>query len=573
MTGWARILLAGATALAPVAFAWPPATDASPPATDASPPPPGTGASPPSADASVCPPPATPEAARRRPGQPDVEPPPTAPPACDPTRLAPPSADQLPAPQATNRWRIIDQLGHPANLANPYETNNVVKGDRPVFGGDWFFAGTATVNSLLESRRLSSGAPAGGDPSTARQQFFDSQTASIDTVLYKGDTVFRPPDYQLRFTPVLNYSSTRTGGVSSSKATFGAQALFVETHLRDVSAHYDFDSLRAGIQPLTSDFRGFVLADQPLAFRLFGTRANGIYQYNIAWFRRLPKNTARQNEFGAGIPANDVLLTNLYVQDLGRPGLTSEFLFMYDRSRVGDSYDVGYLGYSVDGHVGWLNLTSSLYGLLGRESGSTLGTTSSKVRAAFAAVELSRDFDWMRVRMSALYASGDATPGNRVASGFDGISQSALFAGSDASFFIHQRLPLVLDGIDLKQRDSLFPDLRSPADSGKSNFENPGLRLLGLGFDADVAPLLRLSFDVNHLWFDKTGTLAAALGRPIAGRDIGFDVSVDAFYRPLNSQNLIIRLTAARLFAAQGARALLGTRAPMSAFLNLVLTY
>jgi hypothetical protein len=315
----------------------------------------------------------------------------------------------------------------------------------------------------------------------------------------------------------------------------------------------------------------------------------------ISTTSRGSKNTARQNEFGAGIPANDVLLTNLYVQDLGRPGLTSEFLFMYDRSRVGDSYDVGYLGYSVDGHVGWLNLTSSLYGLLGRESGSTLGTTSSKVRAAFAAVELSRDFDWMRVRMSALYASGDATPGNRVASGFDGISQSALFAGSDASFFIHQRLPLgcessscprlptplpsvgshlaVLDGIDLKQRDSLFPDLRSPADSGKSNFENPGLRLLGLGFDADVAPLLRLSFDVNHLWFDKTGTLAAALGRPIAGRDIGFDVSVDAFYRPLNSQNLIIRLTAARLFAAQGARALLGTRAPMSAFLNLVLTY
>src|SRR5262249_33923573 len=159
-----------------------------------------------------------------------------------------------------------------------------------------------------------------------------------------------------------------------------------------------FDSLRAGIQPLTSDFRGFVLADQPVALRLFGTRANGAYQYNIAWFRRLPKNAARQNELGAGIRKDDVFLANLYVQDLGRPGLTSEFLFAYDHSHVGSSNDVGYLGYSVDGHLGRLNLTSSLYGVFGRESGSTLSTASARVTAAFAATELSADFDWARVR-------------------------------------------------------------------------------------------------------------------------------------------------------------------------------
>src|SRR5262245_49895179 len=82
--------------------------------------------------------PSPPEPSRHRPGQPDADQPATAP--CDPTRLPPPQADQLPAPQAApNRWRVVDSLGHPANLANPYTANNILKADRPAFGTDWFF--------------------------------------------------------------------------------------------------------------------------------------------------------------------------------------------------------------------------------------------------------------------------------------------------------------------------------------------------------------------------------------------------------------------------------------------------
>ena len=222
-----------------------------------------------------------------------------------------------------DRWRIIDALGHPANITDPYNTNNVLKGDRPIWGKDGFSVLTASTTSLFESRRL------------AAQQFFNSQTASVDAVLYEGDTIFRPPDYQLRLTPIFNYSSTSSNGATTTTTTsVGAQALFFETHLRDVSAHYDFDSVRIGIQPVTSDFRGFVLADQPLGIRFFGTRDNNIYQYSVGWFRRLPKNPARQNELGAGIPANDIVMANLYIQDLGWQGLNSEVVFIYDRSRA-----------------------------------------------------------------------------------------------------------------------------------------------------------------------------------------------------------------------------------------------
>jgi hypothetical protein len=521
-------------------------------------------------------------------------------PDCDPNRLPTPDTTALPAPTAQDRWRIVDQVGAPATLVNPYATNNVLKGDRPLldrplFGGNWFFDGTATSNTLLESRRIPVAAVADTPFLGPREQQFDSQTTSIDAVLYRGDTIFAPPDFQFRFTPIFNYSATHTDGEQVSSNTFGAQALFVETHLRDVSENYDFDSLRVGIQAVNSDFRGFVLADQPLGIRLFGTRDNDVYQYNIGWFRPLPKNAARQDEFGAGLPANDILLANLYIQDLFKPGLTSEIIFLYDRNRARGTeivasaqpddgtamfvdgarhnYDVGYFGYSVDGHLGKWNLTGSLYEVLGLEEASEFGESHTRVEANFAAAELSRDFDWIRVRASGLYASGDSDPFDKTAHGFDGISQSALFAGADSSFFIHQQLPLVLDQLNLKVRDSLFPDLRSTAAPGESNYENPGLRLVGLGADLDFSPAVRLSFDANHLWFDQTATLDAILGQHLAGRNIGTDLSLDLFYRPLDSQNVILRLTAARLLAARDTQPLTGGDAPFSAFFNLILTY
>jgi hypothetical protein len=501
---------------------------------------------------------------------------------CDPDRLPTPDMARVPAPQARDRWRVVDQLGFPANVSNPYATNNVLKGDRPlldrpILRGDWFVVGTATSNTLVESRRVPSA-----------RQLFESQTASFDTVLYRGDTVFQPPDMQFRFTPLFNYSATRTNGAQVSMNTFGAQALFFETHLHDVSANYDFDSVRVGIQAVNSDFRGFVLADQPLGIRFFGTRGNDVYQYNVGWFRPLPKNAARQDQFGAGLPENDILMANLYVQDLFRPGLTSEFLVMYDRNHTAGTqitgtpatfsnghhaYDVAYLGYSVDGHLGRYNLTASSYEILGVEQQSVFDTQHNRVEAHFAAVELSRDFDWIRLRASGLYASGDSNPFDKTEHGFDGISQSALFAGADSSFFIHQQLPLVAGQINLKVRDSLFPDLRSSAAPGQSNYNNPGLRLVGIGGDFDLAPTLRLSLDANHLWFDQTATLGAILGRSLAGGDIGTDLSFDLFYRPLDSQNIIVRLSAARLLAASATRQLTGGDAPFSAFLNLILTY
>jgi hypothetical protein len=532
--------------------------------------------------------PASQSDSRRRPGVPEAQPPQTPP--CDPHRLPLPHAEQLPGPEPlTNRWRIVESLGYEDNRADPYAGNNPLKGDRPVFGTDWFTGLSAASSSLLEPRQV----PAGAGLGNSGQLFF-SETANFDAILYKGDTVFRPPDYQFRFSPAVNYNRTRTDAGSSGSTTFAVQALFFEKHLRDVSPQYDFDSVRVGIQPVTTDFRGFLMLDQPVGVRLFGTRANDVYQYNLGWFRPLAKNAARLNDIGATVPHDDIFMANLYRQDLFVPGFNSELAVIYERNRAPGAhlvagsetagaaptfasgarhdYDITYLGYSGDGHFGRLNFTGSLYYALGRESPGMLVQADTSVRAFFAAGEFSVDFDWTRLRFSALHASGDANPRDRRATGFAGLNSSPIFAGTDSSFFLHQRLPLG-GGLDLKQRDRLFDDLRPSAAGAQSSSEGPGLTLLGIGADLDITPTVRISADANQLWFAAVAPLQVVTGRTGIAKDIGQDVSLNAFYRPFDTQNLILRLTGAVLNPGRGYRSLYGSGTPYSAFFNIIVTY
>src|SRR5215470_8488795 len=57
------------------------------------------------------------------------------------------------------------------------------------------------------------------------------------------------------------------------------------------SPYFDTTSVRAGIQPFVSDFRGFIFSDVNLGARLFGNFANNRYQFNAAYFNMLEKDT------------------------------------------------------------------------------------------------------------------------------------------------------------------------------------------------------------------------------------------------------------------------------------------
>jgi hypothetical protein len=526
----------------------------------------------------------------------------------------PAMADYGPAMALPDRWRIVDMLpGYRQSLRDPYN-RNALKADRP-FKGDWFFDVGVVSDTVFESRVIPTGVGAQTSLNTGSNGVFGNPHQSLLTEtlvpefdLYKGDTVFRPPDWEFRFTPAfdVNRATTHELGVvyaDPSRGTrrddsfVGVQALFAEKHLRDVSDRYDFDSVRVGIQPFSADFRGFLFQDDQLGVRLFGTRANNRYQYNLAYFRRIEKDTnSGLNDLGVPLRHDDVFVANVYRQDTFVDGFTLQGTVVYNRNRedgethydkngflvrpapIGHEapfhYDVVYLGLNGDGHFGRLNLTSSVYTAVGSASGDAFVQHSVDILGFFGAAEVSYDIDWLRPRLSLLYASGDDSPYGGRETGFDAILENPQFAGADASYWIRQSVPLIGGGgVAVSPRNGILNDLRSSKDEGQSNFDNPGTILIGVGADADLLPTLRLSGNVNSLFFENTAVLEALRNQGNISRSIGWDTSVSAIYRPLMSQNIVLRASYARLFTGAGFRELFPNVGANTYMLNVVLAY
>jgi hypothetical protein len=528
-------------------------------------------------------------------------------------RIPRPSLDDYsPAQALPDRWRIVDSLGYQNRWYDPYN-RNTLKGDAPIHD-DWFFSLTAVSDTVYENRDVPTpvglqSTGSGGDldllGGTRQTQLVEN--LALELVYYKGDTVFRPPDYEFRFTPVFNYNETHLEeilgvdvdpgeGEDRYKTFAGLQAAFVDVHLRNVSERYDFDSVRVGIQPFNADFRGFLFQENQFGVRLFGTRDNNIIQYNLAWFRRLEKDTnSGLNDVGEPLRDDDIFVANLYWQDLFALGHTTQFTALYNRNREDEffydangfiqrpasiggerprNYDVFYLGINSDGHIGRINLTTSLYYALGQQENAPFTGEDSDISAFFAAAEVSIDQDWLRWRGSFLYASGDDDPFDDEETGFDAIVENPLFAGADTSYWIRQAVPLIGGGkVQLSTRNGILNSLRASKEHGQSNFSNPGTVLLGVGADLDILPELRLSANVNQLWFDQTEILEVARQQPSISRNIGQDLSLSVIYRPLMSQNIVLRLSYAVLIPGAGFETLFGDDNQQSVLFNAVFTY
>jgi hypothetical protein len=513
-----------------------------------------------------------------------------------------------------DRWRLIDTLGLVKDdFYDPYN-HNTYKGDKPIHD-DWFLSLTAISDTILELREIPT--PVGPQTSESAgaidtigsgEQTIFAENLILSAVYYKGDTIFRPPDYEYRFTGVVNYNRVEVeerralkidpdDGTTRTDSHFGVQDMYVDKHLRNLSERFDFDSIRFGVQPITADFRGFLFIDNPFGIRLFGTRDNNIYQYNLAWFRRIEKDTnSGLNDLSEGLRDDDIFLANLYRQDFPVLGFNSELVLLYNRNTEDSefhfdnngflvrpaslgfeqlrSYDVTYLGYNGDGHFGRHNLSLSTYFALGSEDTSVFTDAEADIAAFFAAVEYSRDYDWMRARFSALYGSGDDDPFDDVSTGFDAVFENPLFAGADTSYWIRQPVGNIGGGgVSLSGRNGVLNSLRSSREQGQSNFTNPGIQLLGFGMDFDLLPEWRMSFNLNHLWFDKTEVLEVTRNQGGIDRDIGWDISVASIYRPFMTQNAIVRVSAAWLLPGDGYAQMFGDDTQYSILANLVLAY
>lgn len=546
-------------------------------------------------------------------------------------RPPPPEAfptDEFPVP---DRWRLIESLGLvKEKWFDPYN-QNTLKGDRPIdlakkpkwlpiTGDDWFFVLNGISDTVIEPRTFP--IPVGVQ-TTERPDSLDvfgrshslvaAQTFIVGAALIKGSTAFKPPDLEYRVTLALqanyvNVPERRVLFVEPSRGSdrfdtfLGLQELFVDKHLRNTSDRYDFDSFRIGIQPFNSDFRGFLFQDNQLGVRLFGTRDNNRFQYNLAAFWRLEKDTNSGLNSPFATPRSDfVFIANAYRQDLPFVGLTSQVTVVWNANRertdveiddngfpvrpalLGDlrgrNYDVVYLGYNADGRIGRVNLTASLYGALGTDRNSFFTSRKADIRAFFAAAEASYDLDWARFRLSGLFASGDGNPDDDTERGFDAIFENPIFAGADTSYWIRQTIPFAGGGrvIGINGRNGILNSLRSSKEQGQSNFNNPGTILAGAGGDFDLTPQFRLSANVNHLWFHRTETLQALRVEGSIPKAIGWDVSAAAIYRPRAIQNVVFRLSGAALEPGAGFRDLFtnsGRNTPYySVLFNAILSY
>ncbi|MBV9658464.1 MAG: hypothetical protein JO295_10180 [Verrucomicrobia bacterium] len=266
---------------------------------------------------------------------------------------------------------------------DPYKPS-ILKGDSPLFGQDIFLALTIQDQGVAEFRRI----PVGSGASAARPgsfEFFgrsDSYTLSNDLSftmeLFKGETAFKPIDWAIRLTPVLNvnysefketnildpdprgphfdangrainnrlpqatgvivnpadvgtFFSTGTSGLQSAPSDdfagtrytrrnehfWSLQEAFAEIHIKDLSENYDFISTRIGSQLLNTDFRGFLFNDTNTGIRFFGNYANNRWQYNAAYFKQREKDTySGLNELDGR--DQDIFVVNLFRQDFLR---------------------------------------------------------------------------------------------------------------------------------------------------------------------------------------------------------------------------------------------------------------
>ena len=534
---------------------------------------------------------------------PGVTPPPSAvEPIVNPAGLPPPRAFEtggyVPLP---DRWRILDALGRKENPFDPYNTNTL-KGDKPIFGEDWFLVLDAISDTRDEPARVPLGTlpnyvarPATNNTFGRFGRNLFNQTLITTFDLFKGNTAYKPPELEFVFTPAFNYNHLSLGevgfvrinpakGTARDDSFLGIQEAFVDYHIRDVSEYYDFDSVRVGIQPFNADFRGFLFQDQQAGVRLFGDRSNNTIQYNLAYFRRINKDTnSGLNAITQKFRRDDIFVANLFHQDLPVPGFTSQLIYLrndnregsefyYDKNgflvrplQIGDDrgydYHVNYLGYNGDGHFGRINLTTSAYWAIGSVSHNQFSTDPNNkgadVNAFFFAAEPSIDFDFVRVRLSGLYQSGSGNPKSRE-TGFDAPFENPQFAGSDTSYFIRQSIPLVAGGgVSINTQNGVLADLRAGSKGeGQSNFNNPGLYLAGIGTDTDILPELRLSTNLNYLRFANTQTLEFLRQQAHISHTLGYDLSAALTYRPLFSQNIILRLSGSVLLPGNGLRAL-----------------
>lgn len=507
----------------------------------------------------------------------------------------------LPLPLSERYDREGEFPNQPGRWYNPF-AQNILKGDKPIFGQHTFFSFTGTGITGFDLRRLpvpsgvSAVQPGESEFFGRGRQVFLAQTFRFALDLFHGDTSFKPVDWRIRVTPAvqINQLWTRERGVVNFSVLKGTdrtdahaslQEAFFEAKLADLGPNYDFVSVRAGIQQFNSDFRGLLFVQEQPGVRIFGNLKSNRFEYNAAYFHFLEKDTnSGLNSFNRR--HQQVLLANLYVQDFVKKGYTAQVSYHFNKDDATTHYDenrflvrpapIGvvrphdirahYIGWTGSGHFGRWNVSHAFYQALGFDSFNGPAGRRVDINAQMAAMEVSVDKDWLRLRGSALFASGDKNPQDRIARGFDAISEGQAFAGGIFSFFNREGIRLTGTLVPLTSPESFLPNFRSSKEEGQANFVNPGIMILNAGADIEVTTKMRAVINGNLLRFHHTKPLELLLNQSKIESAVGADYGVGIIYRPPLSENIVITGGVSALTPFTGLRQIYTSKTLVSVF-------
>ena len=317
--------------------------------------------------------------------------------------------------------------------------------------------------------------------------------------------------------------------------------------------------------------------------RLFGTRDNNRWQYNIAYFRRLEKDTnsglndlgaaparrrrVRRQPVSAGLPGARVHLAGDACSTTATARTTSAYYNQNDfierpaslGREVPREYDVGLhrlqrrrpLRPAEPHDLGLLRDRRGDAGRVRRRRTSTSARCSPRPSCRWTSTGSAP-------RISLLYGSGDDDPFDDRATGFDAVFENPQFAGADTSYWIRQAVPLIGGGrVALSGRNGV---LAQPALlEGRGAVElhqsgHPARRARRRhGRAADAA---RFAEREHAVLRRHRRCVEVARNQGPIDKHIGYDVSAALTWRPMMSQNIVLRASYATLLAGDGFDAL-----------------
>lgn len=517
------------------------------------------------------------------------------------TAAPPRRGDAPPVPEVTapggefeampNRWDfkypVYERYAPPEKMPwivggpfDPYNTNTA-KGDRPIGGNSLFANVNLQLNSTVNPRGVGAG------ESAATQQFFYNNNFVAGLEIFRGNTVFQPKSWAIRGTVVGNLNGLQVGSTSQRGTTYGVEEAFVEKRLAVLGPQFDFMSVRGGMQNFNSDFRGYLFADNQLGVRLFGNAGGNRSQYNVAYFSMRDRDAASQlHKFSSR--EQQVVIANYYIQDFGALGYTGMFNVHVNRdakvstapaAEQTGALQVTYVGFHGDGKWGPWSVSHAFYQAFGKDDDNAVARrlaggrspAAVTIAAQMAALELSKDADWLRYRVSGYYASGDDGGDPSKATGFDTISDNPNLAGGQFMFWTQQSTKAATAGTAqlVSEKFSLLPNLRTKFGE-RANFVNPGLMLVNGGVDLRLSPRLKVVTNLSYLRFADAAVLRqlAGPGRGFEDETIGLDMSVGAKYRPFVNENLFVVLGFSSLMPQGGMATSLGSSSRLYSFVG-----